>query len=1547
MPSDWFSGTELSVNIVSTSTPDDVYLNVTGGKVYQMHLQDFPAQSMPTDDIHIVNHFTTPYSTVMNLNGQLTDALGATLANRSFSIVIWGVQNETGENSHLMANLPIGSYSSGDLAEQDALNYSVYSIPSQFRGVGFLIARVTFSHSPSSSGVWTLDQIQDLRGYTPNSTAGGGAAGSSGITTYLGLTDTPNTYVSSANKIQGVNAGETAIESKAATVTAAGTINIPTGQTYQINSGSIIVDAINDGTTTTAPSQNAVFDALALKEPANANIQTHITNDGDLNAFNEMQDLSRTGDVISLSSDATTVDLSDFAKDADLTNYEPTLTKGNLTESITGIQLSATREVIGGAADLSLTFGYVIPTTTQEANWTSGYNDKINSLAFSGTTTKTLTLTQQDVGTVSNTFTDIDNQSLSDSKVGNNITIGISGGTGTTFSVADGDSLTTNELNSSVSWNNAINEITVNDAGGNKSTTITGFLEVEVDGSISNEGQLTVAAGASNTSIINSNTSGQTGVTLSVDGTNMGISEAENTISLSNLKPDQVVGFTNGTGISTTGTYPNFTITNSAPNITTDLSFSGISSPVTLNSSDGTDVTVTAGVGISLIGTSGNVTITNNSPNTDQTITLSGDVSGTGTTSIVTTVGDDSHSHTTSTLPNIVSSVDGVINDGGNIDLVSSGIVTITPDDVNNQITISATEVDGNPTNELQDLSLTGNTLSLSSDATTVDLSAYVNPDVSVYKLKSDSTSNTGYATQFDLLSKAPASGSANYVQVSPASAQSGNILMGGSGTFGNGLKIDSYNIINRSSIFNWADEFTISMGSTSFVINNSENTLRYFTILNSTGAATFASTVSAAGYKLSNTDLLIDNLRTGSIGASGTILTSVGASSQPTWQTVNQVIGGNSLSIGYLPYWDGGKLVNTNSYYYLGGIYTGSASNRGAIVLISSSTSSPIITFDATNLGSVKNTLIQDNSGFYLYDETNSAYRFIVSNTGQFTIPYLASSSTRLVTASSTGQLANIADGTAGQFLKTDGAGGYSWQTISTSQVYKGTWDASSNTPTLANGTGTAGWYYRCVVSGTVDFGAGNITFAIGDDVYYNGSAWEKIPAQGYTLQTASPTVLGGVKIGSGVSIDGGGAISVSTSYDASGTAASAISSHTTTYNHGNFETAYNDKINSLAFSGTTTKTLTLTQQDGGTVSNTFTDIDTNTLTSLSAGTINGTSYGITSDGGSDDIILPIANTTQAGLLSAADKIRLNNVRLIQDHDSLSTLQEKSYNSLTDKPSSFTPSNHGNESHTSTFITDGNTNWDNSYGFIVQANAVVPNVGITGDTKTKITYDSKGLVTAGADATTADIASSTDKRYVTDAQLIVIGNTAGTNNGDETQATIISKLGTNDNDVANEGSLSVLAGASNTSLIHSNTTGSTDVTIQAGTGLSISESGNTIVLTNTQTGLTDGAITYERLSTTMTGKQTVTSTIDFNASGIGEISLAGNTTFSFTNLRLNKIFKLKIVTNGYTVTLPTYCKNVVGSQTITGSGTFYLYLDCWNSTGGSEEVLLNTVKLQ
>ncbi len=57
------------------------------------------------------------------------------------------------------------------------------------------------------------------------------------------------------------------------------------------------------------------------------------------------------------------------------------------------------------------------------------------------------------------------------------------------------------------------------------------------------------------------------------------------------------------------------------------------------------------------------------------------------------------------------------------------------------------------------------------------------------------------------------------------------------------------------------------------------------------------------------------------------------------------------------------------------------------------------------------------------------------------------------------------------------------------------------------------------------------------------------------------------------------------------------------------------------------------------------------------------------------------------------------------------------------------------------------------------------------------------------------------------------------------------------DGNVANEGSLTVGAGTASTSLINSNTSGSTPVTLQAGTNVTLSESGNTITINSSATG--------------------------------------------------------------------------------------------------------------
>ena len=75
---------------------------------------------------------------------------------------------------------------------------------------------------------------------------------------------------------------------------------------------------------------------------------------------------------------------------------------------------------------------------------------------------------------------------------------------------------------------------------------------------------------------------------------------------------------------------------------------------------------------------------------------------------------------------------------------------------------------------------------------------------------------------------------------------------------------------------------------------------------------------------------------------------------------------------------------------------------------------------------------------------------------------------------------------------------------------TYLGTWNAATNTPTLANGTGDAGDMYICNVAGTVNFGAGPITFAVGDWVLYGSGTWQKSNGQNGTVTSVAASITG-----------------------------------------------------------------------------------------------------------------------------------------------------------------------------------------------------------------------------------------------------------------------------------------------------------------------------------------------------------------------------------------------------------------------------------------------------
>lgn len=74
-----------------------------------------------------------------------------------------------------------------------------------------------------------------------------------------------------------------------------------------------------------------------------------------------------------------------------------------------------------------------------------------------------------------------------------------------------------------------------------------------------------------------------------------------------------------------------------------------------------------------------------------------------------------------------------------------------------------------------------------------------------------------------------------------------------------------------------------------------------------------------------------------------------------------------------------------------------------------------------------------------------------------------------------------------------------------SSETLFKGSWNADTNTPALANTDNvTAGTNYYVSDAGTVDLGAGNISFEVGDIVINNGTVWSRIDATDAVVSVA-----------------------------------------------------------------------------------------------------------------------------------------------------------------------------------------------------------------------------------------------------------------------------------------------------------------------------------------------------------------------------------------------------------------------------------------------------------
>lgn len=89
---------------------------------------------------------------------------------------------------------------------------------------------------------------------------------------------------------------------------------------------------------------------------------------------------------------------------------------------------------------------------------------------------------------------------------------------------------------------------------------------------------------------------------------------------------------------------------------------------------------------------------------------------------------------------------------------------------------------------------------------------------------------------------------------------------------------------------------------------------------------------------------------------------------------------------------------------------------------------------------------------------------------------------------------------GNAGKFLTTNGSV-LSWASVAGGLSYQGTWNASTNTPTLASGVGTNGYYYIVATAGSTNLD-GITDWQVGDWLMFNGTVWQKID-QSDVIQT------------------------------------------------------------------------------------------------------------------------------------------------------------------------------------------------------------------------------------------------------------------------------------------------------------------------------------------------------------------------------------------------------------------------------------------------------------
>lgn len=332
----------------------------------------------------------------------------------------------------------------------------------------------------------------------------------------------------------------------------------------------------------------------------------------------------------------------------------------------------------------------------------------------------------------------------------------------------------------------------------------------------------------------------------------------------------------------------------------------------------------------------------------------------------------------------------------------------------------------------------------------------------------------------------------------------------------------------------------------------------------------------SLGGVKVDGTTILI-NPTTGVIsGANQYVLPTATVGTAGTGTLGGVKVDGTTILI------NNGVISGANQYV----LPTATTSVKGGVTIPAVATSGlnntsgaiSLATASTTQLGGVKvdgSTITINGSGVISGAQLYTLPTATTTILGGVTVPATANSgltntsgAIRLATATTT-QLGGIkVDGVT---ITINGSGVIS-ANITGAIVFQGGWDASINSPTLNNASSaynTNGFEFVCTKSGTVNFGAGNVTFAVGDNVIYDGTVWVKIPIGSSAGTTNSLLTFDNTGSGSASGTQFNGSAPYTISYNTLGASPLAGSSSLTTL--GTVATGtWNGSIIGTAYGGT-----------------------------------------------------------------------------------------------------------------------------------------------------------------------------------------------------------------------------------------------------------------------------------------------------------------------------------------------------------------------------------------